>query len=389
MSRKTLLIAAIILIIGLALILWLLLFRDKDEAVGPEPEAPDMPCLIFQSEDPGEPCYAPLRPGEETPGEVSTSSPTTTESAILSRCDSPIAPERDDCITREAEKNDDPDICDAIPGTFGKTACRIKVESSAAVDTSLLPRQSAPSYSTKPSLSPLAPLPPSSGEAFSPADILPKSGATLEEINQDGQNQIDNPDPAYTIEGFYDRVATISEFKVYTVVPLQAKPGDAATLMGSGFQKMDNTIHVGGETIEGLESSDGMTMRFSVPDDISYGTYEIWVTNSRGSSKDAGQPIRITITANPKPVPEITGVTPENPRSTDRVTLRGNNLSGIIEISTTLGITQSLSFVPAELDFAKELIAGGVLAGQLVPVYVHVATDAGFNPEPFVFNVQF
>lgn len=397
MNRKAILILlALVLTLG---IIFAFLFFNKTGPVelSENPTIPSgEPCSTFQSEDQNKPCFKPETAiNRDTLGSNNDVATIPTGVAlmatdVLSLCNSGPSIENNDCIKNYAKTENNPKLCDLISGSFGKTNCQIDVarDTRTAVDINLLPKNPSPigqfvvsPIQTTPSL------PSPTFLIFPQTEDLPEFAKNL--IAQ-AEYDLANPDPRLTADGFYDRMATIVPLSLFSVAPLQSKPGDTVTAFGFGFSKTDNTVQIGNRAVSGVQSTDGMTLTFSIPTNLSYSTYDVWVTNDRGTSKNPGQPIRIIISSNPKPAPEITGVTPANPKVGDTVTLSGKNLGGIIEVATSLGSAgKSLSFKPASLEFYKFVIDTPELIGKLIPVYVYVVTDAGFNQEPFIFNVQF
>jgi hypothetical protein len=71
-------------------------------------------------------------------------------------------------------------------------------------------------------------------------------------------------------------------------------------------------------------------------------------------------------------------------------------LSGVIGLYTSLGVLQglsstdsSVSFKVSDFEMVSKIKDADFVKGNVVQVYVIVATDKGFNKDMFVFDVQF
>lgn len=383
MSKKTLF--AVLGILALAaLVFWILW---KNEASVPASMGPDGECLLFQSADPEAPCYFPSAGGQapssgsEGPAATSTAPIVEPVSESVPGCGQGSVFERNDCIARAAEQSKDKNLCSYIEGSLARAACERGVaESPLSVAVSGVATSKSAyeaymrSYATSTLFaSPIrqAPTPVSSRGASDPS--------------------FSESDLGMTVEKLYERTAYQAELAAYSVYPYQSKPGDMVRLTGSGFAlDSTNTVYVGGQSVSGLASEDGMTLNFPMPS-ASEGMQEVWVTNARGSTRVASRPIYAVVSSNPVPPPVITSVSPANPTSNDIVTISGTNLTGLQGVFTTLGRApgNSLSFKPADLEYVSLVNADGSLAGSKVSLYIYVFAEGGMNDKPFIVDVQF
>ncbi len=127
---------------------------------------------------------------------------------------------------------------------------------------------------------------------------------------------------------------------IFGVSNLQIKPGDTLSITGYGFDP-DSIVHIGATTAPtvSISSSD---IRLVVPE-ISYGTYDLWVTNSRGSSKTSS-PFKFTIGATTDSRPEILSVTPNSASRNAVIKVTATRLdTSNNTIHSTLGTLRNLN----------------------------------------------
>ncbi len=329
----------------------------------------DGACLVFQSEDSNKPCFFASRP----------SLPQTSPSPVESACPQASLFEKNDCITRLAEETGDEGLCSSVEGALARASC-LRGTSDARVETLVPPARSAyesfvRSYGAQSVSSPPFFSPVSSSDGLSSF----QTSLSDEEIAKT------------SVEGFYQRSANEAPLTLYSVQPYQNKPGSLARLQGWGFAlDATNVVHIGGTTVSGLASEDGITLAFTVPA-VSSGTYAVSVSNARGSSQVSERPIYMVISNNPVAAPRIISVSPENPSYGDVITLSGENLGGLKGVYTTLGPSKStsLSFRISDLEYARLVLEDPSVKGMKIPLYVYVLADGGLNAEPFVFDVQY
>ena len=118
------------------------------------------------------------------------------------------------------------------------------------------------------------------------------------------------------------------------------KPGDGLNVIGFGFDP-DTVIHIGlGYSVSVGATSTG-SFSLVVPM-LLYGTYDLWVTNSRGSSKDKS-PFKLTIASVSDSRPTITSVSPASVGKGDIITVNADRLDAVGNaIYSSLGIIKSL-----------------------------------------------
>ncbi|HTR18751.1 MAG TPA: IPT/TIG domain-containing protein [Candidatus Paceibacterota bacterium] len=103
------------------------------------------------------------------------------------------------------------------------------------------------------------------------------------------------------------------------IAPQSGGVGTSVTIYGSGFTTNGNTVHFGNGIVTSLGSSDGRSLSFVVPSQITgygsqplvLGTYQISVTNSNGASSNS-MPFTVTSTVNSNNAPVITSVSGPN-----------------------------------------------------------------------------
>ena len=138
--------------------------------------------------------------------------------------------------------------------------------------------------------------------------------------------------PPPTTPSFVQAVLNHVEFvpNLYLVDPYQAKQGTKVVLHGESFSLSSNTVFIGPSvSIINLKSRDGSTIELTLPDisTLSSGNYEVWVTNSAGSSKNSERPIPVLITQTPKALPRIISVSPSSVSPSGIIIISGENFS--------------------------------------------------------------
>jgi len=91
---------------------------------------------------------------------------------------------------------------------------------------------------------------------------------------------------------------------IQAIAPATAATGDVVTITGTGFSTTSNAVRIGAGYLPSLASSDGRSLRFSLPTTLSPcppdaqvcvamvvlltpGTYKLVVTNDGGTSNEA------------------------------------------------------------------------------------------------------
>lgn len=379
-SRRVRRIVALIVIIILAVLLFLFFFLKKQ---------PQTPPVTIPDNPFGTSTGQVILPGSGSTT-ASTSNPVISnlpagKAALISGCDSSISIERNDCVKKTAVKAKDPALCAAISGTFGQVDCANAVIKGEEKPIDVFTK--ATKTYTFDFITPTTNRSTTSLDSLY-NDAISKAGNMI-------QDALKNPDPRYTADGFYKRVQE-SQLKLFGFSEYQIRPGSSVVANGAGFTESGNDIHFGGYTVAGIGSKDGMTMQFALPTSMTEGTYEAWVTNSKGSSKNDAMKIQVVITNNPAPRPVITSVTPAVPTASDTVTLNGQSLSGTFAVLTSLGMLKNISSTPTTATFnlndfevVSKIKNLPTVKGKKIPVSVIVASPQGYNKEAFVFDVQF
>lgn len=320
-------------------------------------------------------------------GQIATSSNVNISPVVaeaVSKCNSSILAERNDCIKKTAIQNKSPALCGAILGTLGQTDCKNSV-----IKGEEQPVNAFSQAVANHNFAPITKITATSSPVIAQfTDILQKAGDAVRYANE-------HPDPKFTAAGFYDRLRSGTP-KLFSFSDYQIKPGAATTANGFGFTKTGNDIHIGGFTVPNLDSPSGATIDFTIPGSISEGIYQIWVTNANGSSKNDTQKIQIIITNNPAPRPTITGISPVLPTLDDTVTLTGQSLSNAVGVFTSLGVIKkvssdagSITFKISDFELVDKIKNLPNIKGKKITVSVIVGTPQGYNKDMFNFDVQF
>lgn len=305
----------------------------------------------------------------------------TQENQAVYDCFSKNQVEANDCITQIAYEKKENSLCSFVSGAYSQAYCkeRIAYPTKEIVNTSIVDVK----------ISPLSFLKIKTNDAVVSTT---KTNTTFSRTSDPVSTQSDS---RFSLQGFYDRIKG-APLRLFAFSETQTRPGTELIASGFGFTSTDNTVSIGGYEVSGLQSSDGMTLSFVLPSGISEGTYDAWVTNSKGTSRNDAQPIRLTVTQNPTPRPILTSVSPSVPSVSDTVTLSGEHLSGAFALYTSLGIVQniyatnsSIQFNISDSSLISKIKDANYVKGKIVQVYVIVATPQGYNKDMFVFNVQF
>jgi hypothetical protein len=374
-NKKTFIAVCVILVVIVCALFWFF-FRARPLVENP-PVITGGPCLILQSEDSSRPCFTIPDPARPVP--AATSSP-----LMVPGCAEGTVFEKNDCISKTVQKNGDIGLCSNIQGSIARSACLNQGKDSAVSAVLTPPQNSYEAYvkayiaSSPPSASILSTLSPSEpGTTKGVNGPAPLPAAEMAKVSP---------------QGLYARLANEAALLAFTVFPYQSRPGDTVKIQGTGFAlTATNVVRIGGVDVSGLASPDGMNLSVPIPSSASLGTGEVWVTNERGSTRNAQRPIYAVVSNNPAAPPKITGFSPANPKYTDTITLSGDNLNGIRVVSTTLGMIQgtSLSFRVSDLEYANLVLDQESSKGALFPLAVYVQAEGGLSEQPFIINVQF
>ncbi len=134
--------------------------------------------------------------------------------------------------------------------------------------------------------------------------------------------------------------------QLFFVDPYQTMPNSTITLHGASFNlDSTNTVFIGPTSfVPNLKSSDGSIITVVLPSSLTPGNYEVWVTNSNGSSRNIQNSISFIITNNPQPEPQITSVSPTSTPTSGTITISGDNFSTTgNNIYSTLGTVDNMA----------------------------------------------
>ncbi|HLP43904.1 MAG TPA: IPT/TIG domain-containing protein [Candidatus Nanoarchaeia archaeon] len=134
------------------------------------------------------------------------------------------------------------------------------------------------------------------------------------------------------------RASNSKDLALSSLSKYYGKPGAVITLGGTGFSK-ENTVRLGSQKYEKLTSS-GTSIRFTIPDSINPGKYEISVIS--GGKTSNALPFMVTA---PNAVPPIvTKIEPREARFGQEIKIFGQNFTSTDNIvSSHLGIISDLS----------------------------------------------
>jgi hypothetical protein len=172
--------------------------------------------------------------------------------------------------------------------------------------------------------------------------------------------------------------------RLYTVRPQQIKRGESFVLVGAGFEPK-NTIHIGDRVFTNVLPQDDSNISFTLPGDFAVpnGAYDVWVENSKGTSKIPDQPVKLFITDSPQAASVISSVLPATVSGSETVTITGTGFaSSGNDIVSGFGTLKNLSsngtqitFSPMDL-FSTEVISR-IGAGQTIKVDFYVVNASG------------
>ncbi len=378
MKKKIFFIIFLSVCIGLSL--WWFLKKENNAPVASQGE---IPCVAFQGENPLLPCFKEIFVGSDTKQNTLPSYTVTVEknekNEAVYDCFSKNQVESNDCVTQVAYEKQDTSLCSFVVGAYSEAYCKEKISNpkNERVNTSIVD---------------VVPPPLSFSKKETPIPSVAKTNSTFSRPSGSVSSQ---NEARFSLQGFYDRLKN-SPLKLFAFSETQIRPGSELIASGFGFTSTENTVSIGGYEVSGLSSADGMTLSFVVPSGISDGVYDAWVTNSKGTSRNDSQPIRLTITQNPIPRPVITSVSPSLPSYLDSITLYGEHFSGASGLYTSLGVIENISVSDSSIQFRlsdSSLVSKikdlDYVKGKVIQVLVIVATPQGYNKDTFVFNVQF
>lgn len=185
--------------------------------------------------------------------------------------------------------------------------------------------------------------------------------------------------------------------KVYALSMYTSKPGEYIEIYGTGFEQK-NTVSFSQKEVEGL-SLDGATIRVMVPADLSYGTYNVSVKNSKGSSYDASFGEYFTVSNSVSKRPEIVSVSPQTLSLSDvqkniMVTFMSSGKD--VSVETSVGSPSVVSKNSNTLSFSLETVARfsdlkaslSKLETVSFPLAIYIKDEHGFSENPVMLYIQ-
>jgi hypothetical protein len=361
-KKQIFIILGIIAIVVLVLFFWF--FSKKSNPVSPIANNGDKTSVL------------PTTPSLPDVIQTPFFSSSTKNTVTTDTCSGLISIERDDCIIKKAIATKDVKNCSDIQNSANKAYCITTASSKTSLQGNVV-------------LSPYVTIASNSKQATIPqtqiSSVIPTFSS--EDLEAQVKNFMGNPGSTDTsINDFFDRVSKLKPV-LFIVNPVESKSGTIVKATGSGFAKSGNTIFVGGESITNISSADGMTMTFPTPN-LSEGRYEVWITNSGGSSRRSDFPIYMTVSNDATPPPTALAISPEVPKLSDTITVSGENLSNVAGVYTSLGTASGLSFKLQDLQFysllQKSLSSNPVI--KAIPLVIMVMTKSGLS-DPLMVNV--
>lgn len=181
-----------------------------------------------------------------------------------------------------------------------------------------------------------------------------------------------------------------NRISLFRASPFEVRSGDTISLDGSGFSKTLNKVYFNGGNSVTTTSANGAIMDVVVPS-LSNGEYELSVENVFGSSANPDIKIKIKVTDNPEPPPQITSAS----ISGDTVTLLGTGFTSSNKIFTTFGDSSgsissngtSLSFSLSSLSRYNQ-VKKFTLGNYQAILFIFVQNEHGMNKEPYQLNLN-
>ncbi len=167
-------------------------------------------------------------------------------------------------------------------------------------------------------------------------------------------------------------------------------PGDTLTVNGSGFVAEGSVVHIGTTTISGVKPIMSGIMRVTIPQSVTLGKTDVWITNSKGESNKRTIVIIVPGTLQPK----ITSISPTEGFLGQAITFKGTGFlkQGNEVLLSTGEIIDGLSSQDGTMlsfSLASEQLAefqGGENLPQ--PLWLRVVNSNGIS-NTVVFTVHF
>ncbi len=190
--------------------------------------------------------------------------------------------------------------------------------------------------------------------------------------------------------------------RLFAVTPLSARPGGEVAIQGQGFMESNNTVHFGDSfKVEGVSSDDTFSLKVKVPNNLPEGSYNVWVSNQKGTTFNISFGAFFSVSNNPIERPRI--ITPDIPlsvrhgASSESITLGVEGVSsGDINVTTSIGDIKGfvdennkLTFSLSEASQWKNLsFSSDFSRNRFLPIYIYIRNGAGFS-DPATVLVQF
>lgn len=162
------------------------------------------------------------------------------------------------------------------------------------------------------------------------------------EIEPDNEDFVVEPEvstPNTTLNSFISptQASNSKELALTSLSRYYGKVGTVITLGGTGFAK-ENTVRIGSQKLEKVTSS-GTSIRFTIPESVNPGRYDISVVSS-GKTSNA-MPFMVTV---PNAIPPIiTKIEPKEVKFGQNITIFGENFTKTDNIVTTgLGVLRDI-----------------------------------------------
>ncbi len=190
--------------------------------------------------------------------------------------------------------------------------------------------------------------------------------------------------------------------KIFSVSAFQVSPGAKVTLFGRGFSLSANDVYAGEKKIlSNLKSLDGTKLEVIIPNDLAEGSYNLWVSNALGDTKNQIKEDFLVVSKMPKPASTILRVEPLETHADEinsiTVKITGENFSTIQnEIYSSFGNIGNLrsengviSFPLSSLPEIAQIKSIPSSVGKIrIPIYLFVKNDSGITQTPAIFYLN-
>jgi peptidoglycan hydrolase-like protein with peptidoglycan-binding domain len=131
-----------------------------------------------------------------------------------------------------------------------------------------------------------------------------------------------------------------NEIDVFGTSHTKVKAGDLLSLVGYGFD-LDTVINIGNSSVIMAKATSSTEVTIKIPE-LAYGKYDLWASNSKGSSK-INTPVSITVDSVSDKRPSISSVSPSIARDGDTITVKADTFDPTgNKIYSSLGTIGSL-----------------------------------------------